>query len=421
MTGLGSDVHGEREQAATHQGRAERPERVRQLRLREVDERVPGRDRRPARRRPRPQQSPQVADLEREARVPQLRLGDHARRHVDAGDLEAVGGEVRGHVSGAGAHVDHGRGASGVCRDPVEQPRVEGLVCELVAVVVGVGLRHDVVRLRDLGIPRRRALGQRRLAIGRGHRCDLARGQRSEQVHPTPVLLARPKVELADEAPFGHRPQRGLDIGALREPVQTLGPGPQLAGRLSPAQEQHGQQRTLTLGELDGLVQRLRVLHRSRPRRPHEPYEVALLQPAQHLVDLGLRPVHDRVAARGLVARGPYGVERQWVRRRHRDHLLQQAPEHALLPRVEYGQVHGRHSRDSAWEGTGECSGVDSDPFPDELARHQPGERLEGAPADADPPAYGARSHTGRTKGALRRATSHPYRRCRTPSVTSHP
>ena len=249
------------------------------------------------------------------------------------------GGEVRRDVAGTGADVHHGEPVR-EDRDPVQQPAVEGLAVELVAEPLGVRRRHRVVRRPHLRVAGARSLGQHDLAVD-GRRSGGRRRlglDRPEEVHPTPVLLARPSFQLVHEGggqprqPSQHRLHR-LTVG---ERVQPVGAGAQLPRRLRAAQQQHGDQRPLVGLEGESLVEQLVVLQRARAAvGPHDPDQATLLEAAQRLGQQRLVVVDDRVPAAGLVARGLQGVERHRVARRHRPLLLQQAPQHALVDGVE--------------------------------------------------------------------------------------
>ena len=70
--------------------------------------------------------APQVAHLVRAVGEPPPSLRHHARRHVDAGGVDARLSEVRGHMAGPAADLDH-RSADGMCGHPIQEPGLEGL------------------------------------------------------------------------------------------------------------------------------------------------------------------------------------------------------------------------------------------------------------------------------------------------------
>ena len=338
----GAGVQGQRQPATGHEHPRQRRDGGRELGASEVHQRVPRRDRSPAGRRGRPQEAVEVAHGEGEVREPAARLVDHRRRQVDAGGLRPGGGEVRRDVAGSGADVHHGEPAR-EDRHPVQQPAVEGLAVQLVAQPLGVRRRHRVVRRPHLRVASARSLGQHDLAVHGGRSGGRRRLglDRPEEVHPPPVLLARPSFQLVHQrgGPFmsGRQPsQHRLHRIAVGERVQPVGTGAQLPRRLRAAQQQHGDQRPLVGLEGEPLVEQLVVLQRARAAvGPHDPDQATLLEAAQRLGQQRLVVVDDRVPAAGLVARGLQGVERHRVARRHRPLLLQQAPEDALVDGVE--------------------------------------------------------------------------------------
>ena len=339
------------EPAAGDQRPGERGQGVGQLGRGQVDEGVPREHGGPARAVRRPHQPAQVAHLVVAVREAAPRLLDHARRQVDAGRVGAGVGEVRRHVTRAAAHLDH-RAAVGVRGDPVEQPALERL-CR--AARRPGGRRTPWRPRRRTNAPARRgprapaASTDSRSTAGSG-RGDHALRQRhvAQQVHPAGVVLAALAGQLADQrlGPGGQVGQDDLDRAAVGEAVQPVGAGPQLAGRLRTAQQQHGHERLLGVVQLQHLGEQLVVLQRPPALvGPHDAHQLPVLEPAQGRLDGRLVVVDDRVTAARLVAAGADGGERHRVGRRDGHLLLEEHPEDALLLGGELGEGHTAEPR----------------------------------------------------------------------------
>jgi hypothetical protein len=96
--------------------------------------------------------------------------------------------------------------------------------------------------------------------------------------------------------------QRGLELLVRLEPVHALGPRAELAGRLWPAQHQHGEERELRRCQAERLVEHLLVLDRARRGPAGQRRPLAPAEPVEGGADGALVVVDDRVAVRRLVA-----------------------------------------------------------------------------------------------------------------------
>jgi hypothetical protein len=225
--------------------------------------------------------------------------------------------------------------------DALEQPAVEGLGVQLVDELLRVCRGHRVVGRAHRRVTGLRAGGQDRFAVDRLRGIHLDGGDRPEQVHPPVIVLARLAGQLRHQwlLVAGHPGQAGLDLGPVREKVQPLGAGLQLAGRLGPPQQQHGDQRPFVVAQAQVLVEQLVILQGAGAGiavdHPHQLPQPQPLQPVEHV---GVGIVDDRVAAAALIARGAQAVEGHRIAAGDGALLLQQGAEDALLPRVELGQ-----------------------------------------------------------------------------------
>ncbi len=94
----------------------------------------------------------------------------------------------------------------------------------------------------------------------------------------------------------------------------ALGPGAQLAHRLWPPQEEHGQDRGLRGVEPERLVEDVAITDDGAPvGGQHEADQALVLQIVEGALDDPLSVADDRLTIRGLVARRHQGVERERV------------------------------------------------------------------------------------------------------------
>ncbi len=87
------------------------------------------------------------------------------------------------------------------------------------------------------------------------------------------------------------------------------------------------------------LLEPLVVLDHPDHRGLDEPDELAVTEASQRVDDRRLVIGDHRVAAGGLVAGGPEGVEREGVRVGHRALLLQESSQHPLLDRIQHREI----------------------------------------------------------------------------------
>ena len=130
-------------------------------------------------------------------------------------------------------------------------------------------------------------------------------GVGAEQLRPALLLLTGP-ARLAQHQWFGQGAQSHqirLDRGDPVEGGHPVGPGPQLADGLRPAQQQHPYQRQLLVVEGQPLVEHLPVAqHRAPVRGVHEADQARLLERGQGLFHHPVAVANHRIAVRRLIA-----------------------------------------------------------------------------------------------------------------------
>ena len=212
-----------------------------------MDQGVPGEHRRPAGAGRRPHQPAQVADLVASrpgsAAAPRATIAGERSMPVASAPTSA-----RNAVTWPGPQPTSTTGPPSAWAPPGRAARSRTAAPSSSSTsVLGVRRGDGVVRRAHPGVARSApaASTASRSTAGAAARLPPT-GDRPEQVHPARVLLARAALELAHQrlggrpsAPGRPRPRRGRRRGA------AVGPGPQLAGRLRAAQQQHREQGAL--------------------------------------------------------------------------------------------------------------------------------------------------------------------------------
>jgi hypothetical protein len=200
-----------------------------------------------------------------------------------------------------------------------------------------VQARHLAAEVVDLGFQDCQAVRCRRRSSRLVDR-DLA----GEQVRDAAILLAGLAREPDREGLVARsqRVDRGVDLLQGREGVQSLGPGPQLAHRLRPAQHQDREHGDLGRLQPQHLVEHVAVLGRAVARAVHDPREPLLAQGRERIGRGAVVVVHHGRAVRRLVARRHHGVERERVGVRDGQLLLDQAAGHAQPLRASAAPAH---------------------------------------------------------------------------------
>ena len=300
-----ADMSGQREPASGAQHPRQSSHRRSQFGLGKMDDGIPGDDGAPRGGEPRAHEPTEVCDLETEVRRSQSRLLDHPRGHVESAHRSTRLGEEPGDVPRAAPHVGH-RVDPRQLRHSRQQPAVERLAFQLGPELQGVCRRDRVVGRRHVHVALGRAAGEDDLPVHdrRGDRSSNGRRQldRAEQMHPAGVVMPRRLGQLDHQRNLarGEPRQALLDLGAVGKGVQPIGAGLELARRLRAAQQQHGDEGPLVVGELEPLPEELVILQ--DPVAMHDPHELTQPQTPQTLLDGRLVKVRDRLATGGLVA-----------------------------------------------------------------------------------------------------------------------
>src|SRR5262249_11647850 len=206
-------------------------------------------------------------------------------------------------------------------------------------------IRTTLVEPRQLRPQRRHLFAQLGDGVLQGREPIVVRGRlrvggrpllavAAEQLRVTLLLLAGTAREPHRELALCEARKRLLELTAVTEPPEPLGPRLQLARRLRPAQHQHREHGDLGLPKAERLVEEMAELDGAAAPPAREPRPAAARQAVERRADRRLVVLDDRVAVGRLVAREPERVQRQRVDVRGRALLLDQAAEDADLDSV---------------------------------------------------------------------------------------